>query len=70
MNPESFDDLSPTAADRHENRRALIIAAIAAVIIAIACGALIASQHGTSPDSSQPAHAHSMVHVGSGSEPV
>jgi hypothetical protein len=44
MKPNDFDDSGVVAADRRDNRRAIVVATVAVVVVAIASGALMAGQ--------------------------
>ena len=56
MEPDDFNDPSTEAADRRDNRTAVVVAVVAAVVVGIACGVLMASQTHTPQSSPKPAH--------------
>jgi hypothetical protein len=53
MTPDNMDDGGSTEADRRDNRRAIVVAVIAAIIVGIACFALMAG-HGRDPGVAAP----------------
>jgi uncharacterized membrane protein len=57
MKPELLDEPVNAAADAKDNRRAVVVAVVAAVVVAIASGALMATQN-LSPAQSTPAPSH------------
>ncbi len=59
MNPEPLDEPVLAAADAKDNRRAITVAIVAAVVVAVASGALMASQN-QSPAKSTPTPTHTL----------
>jgi hypothetical protein len=44
MKPDPLDDLGNPDEDRRENRRAIVVAVVALLVVALACGALLATR--------------------------
>lgn len=61
MKPDDFDDPGTEAADRRDNRTAIVVAVCAAIIVGIASGILMATA-GHAPQSS-PTPSHSSVSI-------
>jgi hypothetical protein len=62
MEPDDFNDPGTEAADRRDNRTAIVVAVVAAIVVGIASGVLMASQ-GHSPQSSpKPSHSSVQLH--------
>ncbi len=61
MKPDDFDDPGAEAADRKDNRRAIVVAVCAAIIVGIASGILMATA-GQAPESA-PTPRHSSVSI-------
>jgi hypothetical protein len=64
--PDILDDPGTVLAEAKDNRRAMVVVAIAGAVVAIACGALMATQH-HSPDQAVPRPAHTLQQ---GSQPA
>jgi hypothetical protein len=63
MKPDDFDDPGTEAADRKDNRTAIVVAVSAAIVVGIASGILMATA-GHSPGQATPKPTHSSVQVG------
>jgi hypothetical protein len=61
MKPDDFDDPGNEAADRKDNRTAIVVAVCAAIVVGVASGILMATQS-HSPQST-PTPTHSLIHV-------
>ncbi|HEY2643787.1 MAG TPA: hypothetical protein VGI56_08550 [Galbitalea sp.] len=61
MNPDDFHDPGTEAADRRDNRRAVVVAVVAAIVVGIASAVLMASEVGSSGNA-VPSPSHSSVH--------
>jgi hypothetical protein len=62
MKPDDFNDPGTEAADRKDNRTAIVVAISAAVVVGIASAILMATA-GHAPSTSTPKPSHSMVLV-------
>jgi hypothetical protein len=60
MKPDDFNDPGTEAADRKDNRTAIVVAVSAAVVVGIASAILMATA-GHTPAPSTPSPAHSLV---------
>jgi hypothetical protein len=72
MKPDDFDDPGTEAADRKDNRTAIVVAVSAAIVVGIASGILMATS-GHPSGRATPAPTHSSVQYGGtpvGSRPV
>jgi hypothetical protein len=67
MIPEDLDDGQTAAADRRDNRRAVVVAIIAAIVVGIASAVLMASEV-QSQGHAVPTPTHSSVHYQAGRE--
>jgi hypothetical protein len=68
MKPDDFNDPGTEAADRRDNRTAIVVAVSAAVVVGIASAILMASS-AQSPSNATPKPSHSITHVQSASNP-
>jgi hypothetical protein len=59
MKPDDFDDPGTEAADRKDNRTAIVVAVCAAIVVGVASGILMATA-GHNPEST-PGPSHSSV---------
>ena len=66
MKPDDFNDPGTEAADRRDNRIAVVVAVGAAVVVGIASAILMATA-GHAPSNSTPTPSHSIVQVHSSS---
>jgi hypothetical protein len=62
MKPDNFDDPGTEAADRRDNRTAIIVAVSAAIVVGIASAILMATAD-HAPRQAEPGHSHSQVQV-------
>lgn len=62
MKPDDFNDPGTEAADRRDNRIAIVVAISAAVVVGIASAILMATA-GHAPANTTPTPGHSMVQV-------
>jgi hypothetical protein len=62
MKPDDFDDPGTEAADRRDNRTAIVVAVSAAIVVGIASAILMATA-GHAPQQATPAPSHSSVQV-------
>ena len=62
MKPDDFNDPGTEAADRKDNRTAIVVAVGAAIVVGVASGILMATA-GHSPAQSTPVPTHSSVQV-------
>ena len=62
MKPDDFNDPGTEAADRKDNRTAIVVAIGAAVVVGIA-SAILMSTAGHTPTNSTPKPSHSLVQV-------
>jgi hypothetical protein len=62
MKPDDFDDPGTEAADRRDNRTAIVVAVSAAIVVGIASAILMATAAHT-PHGAAPAPSHSSVQV-------
>jgi hypothetical protein len=62
MKPDDFNDPGTEAADRKDNRTAIVVAVCAAIVVGVASGILMATA-GHSPQQSTPSPTHSSVQV-------
>ena len=61
MKPDDFDDPGTEAADRKDNRTAIVVAVCAAIVVGVASGILMATaSHGPQPT---PTPTHSSISV-------
>jgi hypothetical protein len=56
MEPDNIDDPGTEAADRHDNRTAIIVAVVAALVVVAASVILIATAGHRAPDAPRPTH--------------
>jgi hypothetical protein len=56
MEPDDFNDPGTEAADRRDNRTAIVVAVVAAIVVGVASGVLMASQSHTPQSSPSPTH--------------
>ena len=68
MKPDDFNDPGTEAADRKDNRTAIVVAVSAAVVVGIASAILMATA-GHSPNHAAPNPSHSLVRVQSLAHP-
>ena len=61
MKPDDFDDPGTEAADRKDNRTAIVVAVCAAIVVGVASGILMATASHSSQ--STPTPTHSLVHL-------
>ena len=61
MKPDDFDDPGAEAADRRDNRTAIVVAVCAAIVVGIASGILMATA-GQAPSPS-PTPSHSLIGI-------
>jgi len=62
MKPDDFNDPGTEAADRKDNRTAIVVAISAAVVVGIA-SAILMSTAGHAPNNSTPKPSHSLIQV-------
>jgi len=62
MKPDDFNDPGTEAADRKDNRTAIVVAISAAVVVGIA-SAILMSTAGHAPSNSTPKPSHSLIQV-------
>ena len=65
MKPDDFNDPGTEAADRRDNRIAIVVAVSAAVVVGIASVILMATA-GQTPGTATPSPSHSLVQVQTG----
>ena len=65
MEPDDFNDPSTEAADRRDNRTAVVVAVVAAIVVGIACGVLMATQTHSPESVPKPAHSSVQTEIGS-----
>jgi hypothetical protein len=63
MKPDDFDDPGTEAADRKDNRTAIVVAVSAAIVVGIASGILMATA-GHSSGNPTPNPSHSLAQLG------
>jgi hypothetical protein len=63
MKPDDFNDPGTEAADRRDNRTAIVVAVSAAIVVGIASAILMATA-GHAPQQTMPTPSHSSVQVG------
>jgi ABC-type transport system involved in cytochrome bd biosynthesis fused ATPase/permease subunit len=56
MKPESIDDPGTQAADRKDNRTAIVVAVVAAIVVGVASGILMATAGHTAGATPTPQH--------------
>jgi hypothetical protein len=69
MKPDDFNDPGTEAADRRDNRTAIVVAVSAAVVVGIASAILMVTA-GHTPAQSTPTPSHSLVQVQSSGSPA
>jgi hypothetical protein len=62
MEPDHFDDPGSDAADRKDNRTAIVVAVSAAIVVGVASAILMADA-GHSPSSATPKPGHSLLRI-------
>ena len=62
MKPDDFNDPGTEAADRRDNRTAIVVAVSAAIVVGIASAILMATA-GQAPSTATPKPSHSLIHV-------
>jgi hypothetical protein len=62
MKPDDFNDPGTEAADRRDNRIAIVVAVSAAIVVGIASAILMATADHT-PSNATPSPSHSLVQV-------
>ncbi|HEY5230905.1 MAG TPA: hypothetical protein VIJ11_08450 [Galbitalea sp.] len=62
MKPDDFNDPGTEAADRRDNRTAIVVAVSAAVVVGIASAILMATAiHGPAPATPSPSHSSGQI---------
>jgi hypothetical protein len=61
MKPDDFDDPGTEAADRKDNRTAIVVAVCAAIVVGVASGILMATASHSSQSTPTPTHSSVQV---------